>query len=397
MSLQLISRSPDLLRLQEEGYELEIRANHLLVTSVPYLASSKEIKRGTLVFVLTTAGDVAQRPRDHTAMFIGEHPHEADGTPFRQVIESGRRAVAPGIDVDFKFSSKPLSGAYEDNYEKVTTYAAILEAAAQTIDPTATAKTSKPVEPRADESVFNYIDTASARVGISAIAERLAIAKVVIVGLGGTGSYVLDLVAKCPVKEIHVFDGDDFLSHNAFRSPGAPSIEELRALPKKVDYLSAIYSKMHRHIVPHSYHIDGDNIGELQDASFVFLCLDSGTQKAAIVKHLESWGIPFVDVGMGVEMSDDKLLGILRVTTSTNEMRQHVWDKQRIPFNDPGEDNEYDSNIQIAELNSLNAALAVLKWKKLFGFYLDLDHEHFSTFITSDSSLINEDAPDGPA
>jgi hypothetical protein len=41
-------------------------------------------------------------------------------------------------------------------------------------------------------------------------------------------------------------------------------------------------------------------------------------------------------------------------------------------------DLDYDGNIQIAELNSLNAALAVIKWKKLCGFYNDRKAEHFS-------------------
>jgi tRNA A37 threonylcarbamoyladenosine dehydratase len=51
---------------------------------------------------------------------------------------------------------------------------------------------------------------------------------------GGTGSYVLDFVAKTPVKEIHLFDGDIFDQHNAFRAPGAPSGEELEQRLKKV-------------------------------------------------------------------------------------------------------------------------------------------------------------------
>ena len=75
--------------------------------------------------------------------------------------------------------------------------------------------------------------------------------KIAIIGLGGTGSYVLDLVAKTPVKEIHLFDGDTFLQHNAFRSPGAPSGEELRAKLPKVTYLKNAYGKMHTGIVAH--------------------------------------------------------------------------------------------------------------------------------------------------
>lgn len=60
--------------------------------------------------------------------------------------------------------------------------------------------------------------------------------------------------------------------------------------------------------------------------------------------------------------------------------------------NTSGEDNnEYSRNIQIADLNALNAALAVIKWKKIFGFYGDLEHEHFSTYDIDGNHLNNED------
>lgn len=54
--------------------------------------------------------------------------------------------------------------------------------------------------------------------------------------------------------------------------------------------------------------------------------------------------------------------------------------------------NEYDVNIQIADLNALNAALAVIKWKKLMGFYQDLDLEHHCTYTIGGNLLHNEDA-----
>jgi len=53
-------------------------------------------------------------------------------------------------------------------------------------------------------------------------------------------------------------------------------------------------------------------------------------------------------------------------------------------------DNEYDKNIQIADMNALNAALAVMKWKKLFGFYADNEREHYSTY-TIDTNLLTSD------
>ena len=54
-----------------------------------------------------------------------------------------------------------------------------------------------------------------------AVTRKLSLKNVAIVGLGGTGSYVLDLVAKTPVRQIHLDDGDMFLQHNAFGSPSA--------------------------------------------------------------------------------------------------------------------------------------------------------------------------------
>src|SRR5687768_13896491 len=93
--------------------------------------------------------------------------------------------------------------------------------------------TGSPRDEREEESVFNYAETASDRVGIGALTELFKAERVAIIGLGGTGSYILDFVAKTPVREIRLFDGDEFLQHNAFRAPGAPTIDELRAVPKK--------------------------------------------------------------------------------------------------------------------------------------------------------------------
>jgi tRNA A37 threonylcarbamoyladenosine dehydratase len=236
-----------------------------------------------------------------------------------------------------------------------------------------------------------YLDTATGRAGVSAISRKLELARIGIFGVGGTGAYVLDQVAKTPVREIAIFDGDEFLQHNAFRAPGAPSIEELKTQPKKVDYLKGIYSNMHRGIVAHDFFIDETTVQQIGSFDFAFICMDPGTPKRLLVEYLEANSIPFVDVGMGLELVDDTLTGILRVTASTPEKREHVREHKRISFNDAGVDNLYSKNIQIADLNALNAALAVVKWKKLFGFYADLEREHNSLYLISGNTLINGD------
>ncbi len=155
----------------------------------------------------------------------------------------------PQLFADHAFSSKPKAGAYKDYYEKIRTYADILVGHAQVLDPAASPLFVRPlISAEEDYSVFRYIDTASSRAGIALLSKKLMAAKVAIVGLGGTGSYVLDLIAKTPVGAIHIFDGDKFFQHNAFRAPGAPSGEDLEKGMFKVDYFMSIYSKMHRNI-----------------------------------------------------------------------------------------------------------------------------------------------------
>jgi hypothetical protein len=42
-------------------------------------------------------------------------------------------------------------------------------------------------------------------------------------------------------------------------------------------------------------------------------------------------------------------------------------------------------------VNMLNASLAVIKWKKLAGFYVDYEREHHTTYTLSGNMLLSED------
>jgi hypothetical protein len=190
------------------------------------------------------------------------------------------------------------------------------------------------------------------------------------------------------VKEIHLFDDDYFLSHNAFRAPGAAPIERLRDKPKKVAYLHEIYSKVHKYVTPHEMRIGDSSVGYLSNMNFVFICTDDGESKKSIIAKLVESKIPFVDVGVGINAIDGLLTGSVRVTTSTTKKNDHI--NKRISFAENG-NNDYDKNIQICEINALNAALAVIKWKKLFGFYHDLEKEHHSIYEINTNKLINDE------
>lgn len=391
MSLRLISHSPDLQRLHDDGYEVEVRSGYLLVGHVPYVDEDRAVRFGTLVSELTLAGDVTAAPSSHVAMFSGATPCDRDGHPLDKVINSSsRQDLGDGVVIDHTFSSKPVgSGTYADYYDKMTAYVAMLSGPAQSIERSATARTFRVVEDREGDSPFRYLDTATSRARINLVAKKLERQRVAIVGLGGTGSYILDLVAKTPVRQVHLFDGDRFRQHNAFRAPGAASIARLQGGPTKVKYFATMYSKMRRGIVPHPYHINESNVRRLQGMDMVFLALDKGEPKQLIVRTLEESGTPFIDVGMGVSEDAGVLGGILRVTTST--ANHPVQDRGRIPFSDGDVNNDYSQNIQIADLNALNAALAVIKWKKICGFYRDLENEHFSAYTIDGNHLTNDD------
>jgi ThiF family len=391
MSRRPISLSADLTQLQDEGYDIDVRAGHLVLRQVPYVDAERQVKRGTLVSSLELTADVTQPPQDHVVRFAGEAPCDANGNQLTAIYNgANHQDLGEDVVVDHIFSSKPIEGSYRDYHHKMTTYEDLLSRHARQIEPEVTAKVFPVIPDDEDDSVFHYVDTASSRAGIAAMSEKLKLGPVAIVGLGGTGSYVLDLIAKTPIQEIHLYDGDRFSQHNAFRSPGAPTIAQLEEKPQKVDHMARQYSGMHRNVVPHAYFVDASNLDELDAMSFVFLALDNGPAKKVIVDHLEDSGRSFIDVGMGIQATDDALLGTVRVSTSTPEQRERA--RASIPFAETDAGNEYSRNIQIADLNAINAALAVIRWKKLVGFYADLSDDYNSLYLTIDNYLINEGA-----
>src|SRR5260221_4567810 len=110
------------------------------------------------------------------------------------------------------FSNKPQKGY--DNYDhKVSGYAEKISAPAMSLDKSVTAQTFKVLECSKEESVFYYIDSNSSRANIHHLNSKFKGQRIGIVGVGGTGSYILDLVVKTAVDEILLFDGDEFLQH----------------------------------------------------------------------------------------------------------------------------------------------------------------------------------------
>lgn len=390
-----LSRSPDLKLLRDEGYEVRVtEAGHLVISHVPYVNEQAQVGFGELVSTLNISGDVVSYSGDHVAFFVGGTPCNREGRPLDRLIHQPNlnQQLETDLVAAVGMSSKPAEN-YRDYHHKMTTYVGMISAPAKSIDDTVSAITHPAMEDDDPTGPFEYLDSASSRAGIAAITNKLRLSKVVIVGAGGTGSYVLDLIAKTPLEEIHLYDGDVLYSHNAFRAPGAAPLDVLRTKPMKVNYLADTYSKMKRKIVPHPVYVGASNVDELHDADFVFLTMEGGDVKRLIVNKLVEFRVPFVDVGIGLNVVGDQLQGAVQTITRTPADIGRTPERHQIAYAVADEDDIYDLNIQIADLNALNAALAVIRWKRLFGFYGDLEDEHYSAYTIDGNHLVNEDLP----
>lgn len=389
MSQQLINLNSDLKRLRNEGYEIEVYGGYLIIHHIPYVNCKMEVNYGSLVSTLTLANQTTvSKPDTHTIYFVGNDPCNTDGSLITAIMHSHANIIIkPELTAIRMFSNKPPNG-YSNYFEKFINYIRIITSPAKALDENATAQTYKLIETKDDESVFQYIDTNSSRADINSINVKLSGQKIAIIGLGGTGAYILDLVSKTPVAEIHLYDGDTFLQHNAFRSPGAASIEKLNSQMMKVDYYAEMYTNIHKHVIPHSYYVTEANKSELNSNNYVFICIDNGEARSIIARHLVKIGITIIDVGLGVNIVDSSLIGSLRVTSADCKNNIHISNRLPGAAND---NNEYGTNIQIGDLNALNATLAVIKWKKLSGFYIDLVGEYHSSFAITTSKIFNDD------
>lgn len=396
MYAALISHSPDLQRLSDEGFVMEACDGWLLVHHIPYLNDARQIKEAVLMTPLCISGDHTVRPSDHTAYWSGERPCDISGNPLPSLVNpSHNRVSCNGIASNFFFSCHaekeefPPAGDYPDYYQKVKHYFDLIAAPALCIDPDAWGRINTPLDTDSTPSSLRYMDTNASRARISDLNDKFKGQKIGIIGIGGSGSYILDLVAKTQVAEIHLFDADEINTHNAFRAPGAISEAALSKAPLKVDYYAALYDNMHSGIKPHPVMVTSQTLSLLDSLDFVFLSLDSVEAKKQIASYLLDRSIPFIDSGLGIGQDPDgKLSGMIHIALGTPDCYEHL---PRIMGSAEAEKDEYASNIQVAELNALAAILSVIRWKKHLGYYADIIHEPYSVYTLNSNEIDREE------
>lgn len=350
-------------RLVNDGYDMVLSHGHLVVRRLPYLSPSGLRRDGRLVLPVTHAGGVVTDATDHRIWFAGAEPCDDNGA----ALATGGQAhgFGNGETADYMLSFKPPSGAYANLFDKIKQYSHILLGAARQVDASVAATPGGSVQVVPDDLPLVYSDTNTARVGLTNLNALFRGHTVAIVGVGGTGSYILDHLAKTWVDRIILIDGDEFEHHNAYRAPGAASEHEVLGKPNKAEYFADKYSRMHTGISAQPAALTADNLSLLEEATFVFVAAADAKARPAIMQWLRDRAMPFIDVGMSFREGEGGLTGIAKVETYVPGDDTPL---PTAPAAPPGED-DYSSNVQIAELNALNAALAVIRWKRYLGFY----------------------------
>lgn len=382
----LVSHNDDIKRLREKGYSMTIENSCLVVHDIPYLDEEKKLKIGAMVSKLIFKDQTHVTLDNHELFFCGSHPHLINGTPIPNL--GGGPATFPlvteGLIIERSFSNKPGNG-YIDLFDKIDTYVDIIAGPAINLHG-ANPLTFQERE-IVEESVFKYHDTLTSRAEIGDLTTKFDEEVIAIIGLGGTGGYILDFLIKTQVKEIRGFDLDWFHIHNAYRSPG--KLDEAEFGEKKANVYKGRYDNFRHGVNIHAKYIDINSEEDLTGVTFAFVCVDKGSSRKEIFELLIKMQIPFIDVGIGLEKSKDGISGMARVTYYSVENAREIVDKKISPLEDDLE-GIYGANIQISEINALNAALAVIKYKQIRGFYISETDQYHILLNLDDMHCISQ-------
>jgi molybdopterin/thiamine biosynthesis adenylyltransferase len=375
--------------LEETGYLIDFVGGYFVIYGLPYLDEDGQLQHGDWASPVDLNGAVIDPPSKHMVWWRGTSPCDQQGRELRLGGRPDRVTVTSDLVTDSMFSYKLLDEngvmrAYRSFEEKVQTYLDTITAPAMTAYPQATPLRAITVRAAAQGSPLRFPDTMSSRYHINDLSTLLHGKKVAIIGLGGTGSYILDFLARTHLQKIALFDDDKVHVHTIFRLPGfiAQAIGKL-----KVEALAQHYDQWHAGIEPIAERITSENIARLKEFDFVFVSVDDGPARFLIVDWLSANGLPFVDCGMGLNRSTVGLSGFVRVTGVDRKAFDDNVSTVRLPV-EKAKDDEYRKQAQITELNALNATMAVIRFKQHFGLF---DREHAATSYIFDSATFEID------
>lgn len=395
MFRKLVNRNPDLALLVERGFAVAFDSNCLIVRDIPYIDAAGHLQTGTIVSKLVFVDETRVEQDDHQIYFAGSSPYQLNGTQIGN-LGGGEATIqltgrCSDVVVQRSFSNKPMpKGKFDDFAEKIESYVSIISGPAIErfgVSP----HTFRSVDAVDTDSIFKFQDTMTSRAQIGDLNAGFAGERVAVIGLGGTGAYLFDMLVRTPIPEVLAFDSDVYHVHTAFRSPGR--LEPVELGRNKAEVYAGRYDNFRHGLSVQMAHIDAETAHLLDGVTFAFVCVDKGRSRSGIFDVLIDRGIPFIDVGMGLNRKHGALDGMMRITLfgvdDACEMRERgLAETADTP------DGLYRSNIQIGELNALNACLALIRYKQIRGFYRDTEGFKHLLFGIGDMHVVGESYTD---
>ena len=357
---------------EQAGFDVEVETDVVRAVRVPCLLADGVVGTCTIE---KSSGPANGKPNDRIGGAVHAVRITADEEHDGRVYHADGMAIGNLVDGDGKtWSNISIKKGGQGSPEVDGSVSDLIHRYAKQIVGAMSAAGYSETASLAHQGPFKIPNTFEARAAIGPVQDRIRQQRIAIIGLGGTGAYVLDLVAKTPVMEIHLLDFDEIKWHNFMRAPGAPTAEEIELRRKgrlrKVEYYHSKYASLREGIHPHAVRVDSPSaFSEFLSAhpiDYAFVCIDQLTdsdspRQDVVYCSLSEAGIPFIDSGVSITVEDRAVRGA--VTTSAYDGAGSVAWKDGIPNarvegNVPGY-----RNVQLPEVNALAASLAVMEWR----------------------------------
>ncbi|MBK7888198.1 MAG: tRNA threonylcarbamoyladenosine dehydratase [Bacteroidetes bacterium] len=139
--------------------------------------------------------------------------------------------------------------------------------------------------------------------------DRLQQAHVLIIGLGGVGSYAAEFIARAGIGKMTIVDGDDVEASNRNRQlPALATTEGQSKALLMEERIKSINPEIEVHVIPHF--LMPDEVEEVFSRPFDYVieAIDSITPKATVISTAVMKGLPIVSsMGAGGKLDPTKL------------------------------------------------------------------------------------------
>ena len=366
----------DLLRqdAKTRGWTIEVHQNRIAVGKVPYRKKDGEAGRCQISVETQDDGLSMRAPENgggasHAARFsdvVEGCAYQATGEPIGNVLWTDGTG-------ECVISIKRDEGEYVNAWHALVVYTSIVAGEVGR-------------EERAQiERIFEFEVAGEDARDMRNWRDQARGQKIGIVGLGGVGLWILDLMSKTDVTEIRIWDGDKIEGRNLLRAPGWASQDAIGK--NKAEYFGEHYQRMRTGISIHAeYWHPGGTAEVFGDLDCVFVAVDKTEIRTALCEELEQTGVPFIDVGMGIERRQERVRGSCQVFFSGDEPGR--W-RKGIPTAEGAGEKEY-YELQLADLGALNAALAVGTWRRYIKQYEEEDKDWLIRYRIENNDLLKK-------